>query len=122
MGERSKAVMLSPNEQAEHALGWRQLARGSGQHGKASHRLRLEAETAVLTILLPDLVRAGASARLERPVHGQGREGEVLAVAVVAQIEDARKPGAGVLAFRLVTFLVLLPEQAVHSAQPAHRI
>src|SRR6266849_5749962 len=122
MGERSKAVTLSLPEQAEHILNWRQLARGSGQYGEASHRLRLEAETAVLTILLPDLVRAAAPACLERPVHGQGPEGEVLAVAVVAQIEDARKPGAGVLAFRPVASRVLLPVQVVHAAQHAERV
>src|SRR5438034_11214139 len=122
MGERCKVVTLSSTEQAEYALNWRQLARGSGQYGEASHRLRLEAETAVLTILLTDLVRAGAPARLERPVHGQGPEGEVLAVAVVAQIDDARKPCAGVLAFRPETLGVLLPEQVVHAAQYAERV
>src|SRR5438034_10403708 len=122
MGERCKVVTLSSTEQAEYALNWRQLARGSGQYGEASHRLRLEAETAVLTILLTDLVRAGAPARLERPVHGQGPEGEVLAVAVVAQIEDARKPRTGVLAFRPVALRVLLPDQIVHTAQHAKRV
>src|SRR3989454_11522199 len=57
MGERSKVVTLSLTEQAEHTLNWRQLARGSGQHGEASHRPCLEAEPAVLTIPLPVLVR-----------------------------------------------------------------
>src|SRR5207249_2566254 len=61
-------------------------------------------------------------ARLGRPVHAQGPEGEVLAVAVVAQIEDARKPRAGVLAFRPETLGVLLPEQVVHAAQYAVRV
>src|SRR5881296_4272397 len=122
MGERSKVVTLSLTEQTEHTLNWRQLARGSGQHGEASHRLCLEAEPAVLTILLPVLVRAAPPARLERPVHGQGPEGKVLAVAVVAQIEDARKPRAGVLAFRPDALRVLLPEQIVYAAQQTERV
>ena len=64
----------------------------------------------MLTIPLPVLVRTGPSARLERPVHGQGPEVEILTVAVVAQIEDARKPRAGMLAFRPEALRVLLPE------------
>src|SRR5207247_3658582 len=122
MGERSKVVTLSLTEQTEHTLNWRQLARGSGQHGEASHRLCLEAEPAEPTILLPVLVGAAPPARLERPVHGQGPEGEVLAVAVVAQIEDAWKPRAGVRTFRPGALRVLLPEQVVHAAQDAERV